>query len=368
MKRKGNIFITFAAALLGLLLSGCNIWSDENLLSELTISVTVSNTPDAPIARATLDPSDYVGAMHPGEKMQTLRIVIVRPDGTVEHNRFLDFYSAGGASYTNVENISFRVLGPETKKVYLFVNEAATRINQVTGQSERIVKFDFDGIAQGSIFPETDLAELQITLNSSDDELLYEELPSAALPMSECHEVQMPSSDYHTDLYVTRAAVKFSFLIQNDTGLEHNLEALTISKGSNIEYYLPRIEYTGNPYQGTFNVADYTVPNTDLSNYYVFRKDFDRQITTTGDKGDGVTSLEPIYLLEGKYDEDGNDLNYSMSMTFDGKEYSDHFPNVSTLPRNTHVVVLVKIGQYGLDWTVDVRPYQEIILNPGFGQ
>lgn len=363
MKMKGNIFIVLAAAFLGLLLSGCNIWSDDNLLSDLTISVTVSNTPGAPIARASIDPSDYVGAMHAGEKMQTLRIVIVRPDGTVEHNRFLDFHSAGGASYTDVANISFRVRGPEKKKVYLFVNEKATRVNQTTGLTERIVNVDFDAIAQDSIFPEQELADLQVTLNSD-----YDELPSAALPMCECHEVNMPSSDYHADLYVTRATVKFSFMIQNDTGLDHKLEALTINKGSNIEYYLPRIQYTGDPYQGGFNVSDYTVPNTGSNNYYVFQKTFDRKITTSGDKGDGVTVLDPIYLLEGKYDEADNDLNYSMSMTFDGKKYSDYFPDVSTLPRNTHVVVLVTIGQYGLDWTVDVRPYQEIILNPGFGQ
>ena len=119
---------------------------------------------------------------------------------------------------------------------------------------------------------------------------------------------------------------------------------------------------------GTFEVSDYIVPNTGLNNYYVFSKQFNKRITTAGDKGDGVTALEPIYLLEGKYDEADNDLNYSVSMTINGKEYSEYFPDVKTLPRNTHVVVLVSIGQYGLDWTVDVIPYQEVILNPGFGQ
>lgn len=363
MKRKGNIFIVFASALWLLLCSGCNIWSNGDLLSELTISVTVSNTPEAPVSRATLDPSDYVGAMHDGEKMQTLRIIIVRPDGTVEHNRFMDFHSAGGSSYLSVENVSFRVWGPETKKVYLFVNEKATRLNQATGQEEPIVNFDFNSLAQGKKFPEESLAQLQISLNSGSDEL-----PSAALPMSECHEVEMPAKDHHADLYVTRACVKFTFLIENKTGIENTLNALSINKGSNIEYYLPRIQYIGDPLAGTFEVSDYIVPNTGLNNYYVFSKQFNKRITTAGDKGDGVTALEPIYLLEGKYDEADNDLNYSMSMTFNGKEYSEYFPDVKTLPRNTHVVVLVSIGQYGLDWTVDVIPYQEVILNPGFGQ
>ena len=363
MNRKGNISIVLASALWLLLCSGCNIWSNGDLLSELTISVTVSNTPEAPISRATLDPSDYIGAMHDGEKMQTLRIIIVRPDGTVEHNRFLDFHSAGGSSYLNVENVSFRVWGPETKKVYLFVNEKATRLNPATGLEEPVVNFGFDDLAQGDVFPKESLEQLQISLNSGSDEL-----PSAALPMSECHEVAMPANDYHADLYVTRAAVKFTFLIENSTGSEYRLDALSINKGSNIEYYLPRIQYTGDPLAGTFEVSDYIVPNTGLNNYYVFSKQFNRIITTAGDNGDGVTVLDPIYLLEGKYDEADNDLNYSMSMTFNGKVYSAYFPDVKTLPRNTHVVVLVSIGQYGLDWTVDVIPYQEVILNPGFGQ
>lgn len=364
MKRHGKYFKALTAAAAALVLcSGCNIWDRDEMLSELTISVTVSNTPDAPLSRATINPSDYVGAMHDGEKMQTLRIIIVRPDGTVEHNRYLDFHSAGGSSYLNVENVSFRVWGPETKKVYLFVNEKATRLNPSTGLEEPLVNFGFDDLAQGDVFPEESLEQLQISLNSGSDELPY-----AALPMSECHEVAMPANDYHTDLYVTRAAVKFTFLIENKTGSEYRLDALSINKGSNIEYYLPRIKYTGDPLAGTFEVSDYIVPNIGLNNYYVFSKQFNRIITTAGDKGDGVTALDPIYLLEGKYDEADNDLNYSMSMTFNGKVYSAYFPNVKTLPRNTHVVVHVSILQYGLDWTVDVIPYQEVILNPGFGQ
>ncbi len=373
MKIFGKYFKALAAAAAGLMLcSGCNIWDKDAVLSKLTISVTVSNTPDAPLSRANLDPSDYVGAMNDGEKMQTLRIVIVRPDGTVEHNRLLDFKGAGSGAYLNVENVSFEVYGPETKTVYLFVNEGATRIDATSGQTKRIVDFDFAALTPGTAFPTAEISDLKISLNSNDEELpsADEELPSAALPMSERHTVTMPAADYHADLFVTRAAVKFTYLIENTSGVEHTLDNLTINKGSNIEYYIPRITYGGDPLQGSFNINDYSVPNTGTNNnYYIFRKSFDnRPITVAGDKGDGITVLEPIYLLEGKYDEADNDKNYSMSLTLDGKTYSEYFPNVSTLPRNTHVVVCVTIGQYGLEWTVDVIPYNEVILEPGFGQ
>lgn len=81
-----------------------------------------------------------------------------------------------------------------------------------------------------------------------------------------------------------------------------------------------------------------------------------------------MTALEPFYLLEGKYLDSSDARNYSMSVTLDGTQYSAYFPDVASLPRNTHVVVVITIGTYGLNWSVDVFPYGEVILNPGFGQ
>ena len=117
--------------------AGCNIWDDydpNGILSELTISVTVSDTPGAPlpkngVTRVDIDPGDYIAPAHEGEKMQTLRIVIVRENGIIEHNRYMDF---GGRAYMEVSDISFKVYGPEKKMVYLFVNENTVK-DDVTG-------------------------------------------------------------------------------------------------------------------------------------------------------------------------------------------------------------------------------------------
>lgn len=54
------------------------------------------------------------------EKMQTLRIIVVRPDGTVEANRFVK--PSVALVYDRQER--FKVVGREKKRVYLFVNEA----------------------------------------------------------------------------------------------------------------------------------------------------------------------------------------------------------------------------------------------------
>ena len=71
--------------------AGCTVWSDyePEVLSELSISVVVSDTPGAPLTKSAgtkvqVNPEDYVNPAHNGEKMQTLRVVIVREDGTVE--------------------------------------------------------------------------------------------------------------------------------------------------------------------------------------------------------------------------------------------------------------------------------------------
>ena len=362
MKAKFRHIAALAALLF--LLSGCNsIWSGlDGTMSELTLSITVSDTPAFPVSRGagtraiSLNPDDFTAPVHDGEKMRSLRIIIVRPDGTVEHNRYLDFTGSAKGAYITVDNVRFEVYGPEKKQIYLFANEFV----KSSDKSRKIVDYDLGSITPGSIFPEKDLSELKITLTSDE-----EQLPSEALPMSECHSISMPAMDYSAELYVTRAATKFTFLLDNTSSKEHSLSEISISKGSNIEYYLPRISYSGNPSDGSFSVDDYTVPNTgDNNNYYIFRYDCPGTVVASG----ATTRLEAIYLLEGKYTDAKDTRNYSMTATIDGVLYEDYFPDLSQLPRNTHVVVCLSIRDYEVVWDVKVYPYGEVWLNPGFGQ
>ena len=362
MKAKFRHIAALAALLF--LLSGCNsIWSGlDGTMTELTLSITVSDTPASPVSRGagtraiSLNPDDFTAPVHDGEKMRSLRIIIVRPDRTVEHNRYLDFTGSAKGAYITVDNVRFEVFGPEKKTIYLFANEFV----KSSDKSRKIVDYDLESITPGSIFPEADLKDLKITLTSDG-----EQLPSEALPMSECHSISMPAMDYSAELYVTRAATKFTFLLDNTSSKEHSLSEISISKGSNIEYYLPRISYSGNPSDGSFSVDDYTVPNTgDNNNYYIFRYDCPGTVVASG----ATTRLEAIYLLEGKYTDAKDTRNYSMTATIDGVLYEDYFPDLSQLPRNTHVVVCLSIRDYEVVWDVKVYPYGEVWLNPGFGQ
>lgn len=371
---------TFAAFAVVLMAFGCVAVDRESydVMSELTISVSVSNTPGAPVtkapeSKADIDASDYIGPAHDGEKIQTLRIVIVRPDGTVEHNRYMDFQGAVQKAYMEVSDIAFKVVGPEQKKVYLFVNENSVK-EDVTGATTKTVNYDFNSLEVGNQFPAAQIADLKISLFDSYDTVPCADSPvTAALPMSECHTVQMPARDHHVDLYVTRAAVKFTYLFDNQTTQPYSLSQLTISKGSRLEYYMPQITYTGDPFTTAFSVQNYTVPNINNNDYYIFRR-FAADAQPVALAAGEVTALESFYLLEGKYedpgkvvDEDGRQLNYSMSATLNGIVYESYFPDVPWLPRNTHVVTVITIRDHSVNWTVDVYPYGEYWLRPGFG-
>ena len=362
-----------ALAALWMAVAGCNIWGDygpEDGMSELSISVSVSNTPAMPTKAVDVNPNDYIGALNDGEKIQTLRIVIVRENGVIEHNRYLDFYGDIQRAYTEVNNIIFKVYGPETKEVYLFVNENTLQ-TAVSGGTKKLVDYDFDALTPGSAFPEEEISSLLVTLTQNDEEV------PLALPMSEHHTIEMPASDYHADLYVTRASTKFTYIFDNQSNVDLSLEGLTISKASRKEYYMPRVTYTGIPLTSTeYSVDDYEVPNVENNEYYVFRKTYQGGVsipanTVTSKLADG--SPINLYLLEGKYTDAASDgKNYSMSVTLNGTVYSSYFPELPQLPRNTHVVVLISFKDYGtgmdVHWTVDVYPYEEVWLEPGFGQ
>lgn len=137
------------------------------------------------------------------EKMQTLRVIVVRENGIVEDNRFIRLNQATEL----YKDVSFKVVSKEQKRIYLFVNEE-TAIKIGHGSSNELLKLTnyLSEIKQGDEFPTTEISQLTVQLDANDEQL------NGALPMSECHLVKVPEKDHECKLFVTRAAVKFSFL------------------------------------------------------------------------------------------------------------------------------------------------------------
>ena len=335
------------------LLTGCVLEGSKEERGEtfvrLKLDIEVSNLPSSPKTKGYQDPETD------NEKMNTLRIIVVREaTGIVEHNTFLNFTSPD----LLLKGMEYKVVGGEKKKIWLIANEGNPKMT-----------YDFSGIRPGSEFPENEVNEACISMTENNDEV------TGQIPMTASHEVDMPLKDYSTELFIVRAATKFTYILTNNTGSPLYLSSLKISKGARKEYLFPRAtfgkwSYT-DPVDGSTVTEDigkqitaYEVPLVNNNEYYVFQK----SLSVTADAGASV-KIDPVFLLEGKYTDTASDgKNYSTSLTVNGIEYTEYLPELPQLPRNTHAVVYVKFSELGISLTVEVMPYGEVILNPGFGQ
>lgn len=314
----------------------------------LSLRVDVTNLPACtPSTRGYEDPESD------GEKMQNLRIIIVRPNGTIEHNKFIDLTSPSMTA-----EHKFEVAGNEKKTVWLVANE-----------SNPTVKFNFASLTPGNIVAGSVLEDQLIQFNSDSETIPF------PLPMTSVTKVNVPGEDCSKNLQIVRAATKFTYIIGNNTSSPLYLSKLKISKGARKEYLFPRItsssswgDYTDGGTTVTVPdgmlIENYEVPMVGNNEYYEFQKDCSISVAAGAE-----VKIDPFFLLEGKYT-DGNSggKNYSTALTINGLEYSDFLPDLSQLPRNTHAVVRATFNAVSVEVTVEVLPYGEVILNPGFGQ
>lgn len=364
------------ALVLGVLLCGCSIYSKEGDIpvaentSKVKLGVSVALT-DGAAFLGLQSRGPLAEAVGDGEKMQTLRIIIVRPDGTVEHNRYYDFHQVPTTYFATAQ---FEVVGGETKKVYLFANE-----NTKFDSGRKVAKYDFAAIKVGEQFPTNDITgqNNETSLIEVNDAQTQMALP---LFMSECHSVDVPEKkDKNVELIIVRAAVKFTFRIINTSNEPLALNQLTISKLARYEYLLPNdVVYGTEPSEedGTTitYIKSYNVPMPGNNEHYNFKAAFtDKTVPAKSATGNGEVVLDPIYLLESNYNDDPSTTgrNYKISLTVGDETYENgYFNNLTALPRNTHVVVDVTLNDEltDLNCVVRVYPYGEYWLYPEFGQ
>ncbi|MDE6489173.1 MAG: hypothetical protein K2L46_07830, partial [Paramuribaculum sp.] len=150
---------------------------------DFTINVYAGDPEDKGSRVGSLPGEDYFeGPQYVYERMGTLRVIIVRPDGTVEHNEYLSAQlPASGASFYN--GLRVQVEGNETKRVYLFANESSIK---AAGSD---TPFDFNMFTIGSVFPPETVNTLQlgasgtgVLIDNTGEEKQY-------VPMSEVFEV-----------------------------------------------------------------------------------------------------------------------------------------------------------------------------------
>lgn len=364
-KSIGCIVLLFAA--LGLM-AGCDR-GEYGGMEERPGSVTLKIGVDVSDILSQTRADETSEAANDAEKMHTLRIIVVRPDGRVERVKYIQLDNPATLQVWKFDTI----VSGETKRVYLIVNENTEKTED--GIVKKVVPYDFSKIKAGTVFPLNEMYALTFCVNSDTERL------AGPLPMSDVHRVDIApvvpdgtEREIECHLTVRRAAVKFTCYVTNESEKEFKAVGLEMEKMARYSYYLPR----------GFNDG-YTVPSVDNNDYYKFRHTFAKAVVLAPKSPAEVDLLKeagesPIYLLEGKYVDktEGKDetWNYKMALLLQRDEFGEkpwsttfeYFPDLPELPRNTHVVVHATI-QRDLDikWEVHVHPYISVPLEPDFG-
>lgn len=357
---KGLMHYIIGCLIAAICFTGCIMEDVEPEVEMVNVSISVSLA-DVVTSRA------YEEAADDCEKMHTLRIVIVRnaKDGVVEHNRLINLNQQPEIQH-GIE--TFQVLANETKYIYFFVNEETTNFQEPG--------FNFDFKA-GDDFPFESLKDAKIDLALNNN--FVQEMPKP-LPMNSMYSLRVGEQDMSEIFWVTRAATKFTYIIDNSENLGvFKLTRLTIKNQALTEHYMQHNDDADNsiPVWNTETngilqpIESFHAPHQGtMTNHYDYVKDFSQAQGVAIPAGQAVT-LDPVYLAETKYFGEGYGTSdyYETSLSFgELTHFTGQLKNLPyQLPRNTHVVVTVKIKNGEVTWEVDVFPYTGVNLNPGFG-
>lgn len=423
-----SVYIVFLlAAVFGM--SSCHKGESEEpaVQSEpVMLNIRVSLSDLLPKTRAEGEDSPYAVAANDNEKIQTLRVIVVDSRNNVEGNVFMDLMAGEDKDKTPVteQTVTVRnVASNDVKMIYLIANEGATRTYD--GKPENLVNFDFRTIKPGLKFPLKEMEALKMHLHENVDHLSNG--LQGGLPMSEYHRVLIPvvpkqkegvpggdelAGDgfflldeedrviddrveevkgveegtgeeifgYRQTLWITRTAVKFTFEVTNNMANAVTLKGLRMKMMAGTAYFMPRVLK-----RNGHEIEEFAVPVEAMLNNEHFEFQYALPTPKVLRKGEEPTVLDPIYLLEGKYtDKNGvveevngvkNVCNYRAALVLEkagatGEVITSYMylPNLPALPRNTHVVVRATINDPSdIEWEVDVVPYGEVLLEPGFG-
>lgn len=407
--KKSNPAILLCALLLavmsGMTVTGCSSADDPQPFDEPQVELTV-RVSTADISGSRIGDDDLAKASDE-ELMHSLRIMIVRADGTVEWNRHWHLVTGdenvGADNYTDGVSASrtFRVsvgsaldnsstLGEE-KKIYVFANEELAQWTS-DGDNASWISDYLDKFKRGYILTPSDVADLKGQfLNAAD-------VAKTPLFMSECHTwratvptKENPAADQSVAVFLTRAAVKFTINVVSNANQKYaRVTGIKLRGMANKEYLLPRAQYNilmnsenggaqlaGGQLQAAADrpatdpvgtIYSYEVPQWDMV-YSDYEYDLtDSPISLNG--GGSVVFYQPEsgYALT-----PGNQHSISICLDAgDGESggWTEFAPLKELpygLPRNTHVVINITVRDNGLDWEVKLRPYTSIELKPNFG-
>ncbi|QCD34608.1 hypothetical protein [Muribaculum gordoncarteri] len=359
-------FTLMIALVVGMTLPSCSddgqgpdVVSPQQLIN---YTVTLRVAGDTQGSRADgFDDNDYTGGGDDGdledpvgdfEKLDRVRLIVTNEAGVVE------------ANYVTFSHEITVKLTTGKKKLYIIGNEGSWD--------------DFGSFASGvnwlSAAKGDNIGDVySAMLNLSADHSVMEgtRLPITGTADVELTEPKTPEDiNQSTEVWLHRAAVKFTFRMRNNTSRKYTVTDLSLGGMSTAMYLMPKGITMGGKDGKTITAFD-AVP--DAATYDIVRTLAVELPAKAADATDGEWILlfdKPLYALEGKLLENNAPKNYPLSITLDGLISSEMNLKEVQLPRGTHVYVnitLNKIEDLDFDWQIDLVPYAGVTLEPDFG-
>ena len=296
-----------------------------------------------------LEDPDPVGDF---EKLNRVRLIVTNEAGVVE------------ANYVTFSHEITVKLTTGKKKLYIIGNEGSWD--------------DFGSFASGinwlSAAKGDNIGDVYTAmLNLSDGHSVMEgtRLPITGSAEVELTKPQAPEDiNQSTEVWLHRAAVKFTFRMRNNTSRKYTVTDLSLGGMSTAMYLMPKGIIMGGKDGKTITAFD-AVP--DAATYDIVRTLAVELPAKAAEAADGEWIHlfdKPVYALEGKLLENNAPKNYPLSITLDGLISSEMKLKEVQLPRGTHVYVnitLNKIEDLDFDWQIDLVPYAGVTLEPDFG-
>ena len=375
------------ALILMMSLTGCSLVMDDDTRTPsdgkatliLNIATSREGTPgigtSSPTRGVTVTPDDYYGP-ETGELMRTLRVIIANGAGMVEHNLFFD--NLGQVSSHTTDKV--HVVGNDRKTIYLIANEEAfTLEGDVTDPAELL-----GSLTAGSDIDETAMKNLVLMADKHKPD--WNDNSKRLLPITNIEHFNVGEAyeePYSATLYVHRAAVKYTFLFNNETNLPVSLDSIYLRGESDREFLFSVVagSFIDNKEDNMYRPTAYHTPRETK-----FREVREKIGISIPSKQPGYRIPRSLYFTEGSRlagthtegDKIIEDV-YKVSVVINGvqtpwrkldwfyPEKPSEIKEMTELPRNTHVVVQFTLTPKGISAVACVQPYAEQKLEPFFG-
>lgn len=386
----------------------------------LAFKVSIDNTAASPLSRADDQQSPFPatdGQASNYELIHTLRVIIVRPDNTIERIRKVDmtepvnfvneleFKVSTSQGVTEDLGYASEYARTEIKRIYLIANEDAIRPISTLNA--------FKDLKEGDEFTKETAASLLISNNWISESnpnnsfavpiLDNEGQNPGYVPMTEFFDIPVRANlmypeltrEQNEHLFITRNYVKFQFHVEGNSGSAFKISKVRFENLMQKEYLFPNeVVYDPPKYDNDNHVN--TIPHgakREIQAYKTPGQDDNNLIRpyefTPANFGfDGVNATPQfdqfyrplLYFCESEnYSNDWatksffrvgieitffNEDNTTEILTFEPKELNNL---AYSLPRNSIVQVNMKILNRELLCSVTLVPYIGVELDPGFG-